>query len=44
VSELAKLAREAMRNAIRHGRARAIIVQLKDAGQAFGEVAEPTAA
>lgn len=32
VSELAKLAREAMRNAIRHGRARFIIVQLKDAG------------
>jgi EAL domain-containing protein (putative c-di-GMP-specific phosphodiesterase class I)/two-component sensor histidine kinase len=32
VSELAKLAREAMRNAIRHGRARSIIVQLKDAG------------
>jgi signal transduction histidine kinase len=32
VSELAKLAREAMRNAIRHGRARSIIVRLKDAG------------
>jgi anti-sigma regulatory factor (Ser/Thr protein kinase) len=33
VSELAKLAREAMRNAVRHGRARSIIVELKDAGQ-----------
>jgi len=32
VSELAKLSREAMRNAIRHGRARSIIVRLKDAG------------
>jgi EAL domain-containing protein (putative c-di-GMP-specific phosphodiesterase class I)/two-component sensor histidine kinase len=32
VSELAKIAREAMRNAIRHGRARSIIVRLKDAG------------
>jgi signal transduction histidine kinase len=32
-SELAKLAREAMRNAIRHGRARSIIVRLKDAGR-----------
>jgi signal transduction histidine kinase len=33
VSELAKLAREAMRNAIRHGCARSIIVRLKDAGR-----------
>jgi len=33
VSELAKLAREAMRNAIRHGRARSISVRLKDAGR-----------
>ena len=32
VSELTKLAREAMRNAIRHGRARSIIVRLNDAG------------
>jgi signal transduction histidine kinase len=32
VGELAKLAREAMRNAIHHGRARSIIVRLKDAG------------
>src|SRR3984885_1835548 len=32
VSELAKLAREAMRNAIRHGRARSIMVRLKDTG------------
>jgi len=32
VIELAKLAREAMRNAIHHGRARSIIVRLKDAG------------
>ena len=32
VSELAKLAREAMRSAIRHGRARFIMVRLKDAG------------
>lgn len=32
VSELTKLAQEAMRNAIRHGRARAIIVRLKDTG------------
>jgi PAS domain S-box-containing protein/diguanylate cyclase (GGDEF)-like protein len=32
VSELTKLAREAMCNAIRHGRARAIIVLLKDTG------------
>jgi signal transduction histidine kinase len=31
VSEIAKLAREAMSNAIRHGGARSIIVQLKDA-------------
>jgi signal transduction histidine kinase len=32
VSELTKLAREAMRNAIRHGRARSITVRLNDAG------------
>jgi PAS domain S-box-containing protein/diguanylate cyclase (GGDEF)-like protein len=32
VGELAKLVREAMRNAIRHGRARSVIVRLKDAG------------